>query len=72
MDDTQEKVLFSIKKSESDEVKVRETNFKGKDYIDIRIYSKIESGDIIPTKKGVTLSKEKMKELIEKLNELEF
>lgn len=71
-EESTEKVLFTISKSDTDEVRVRESNFKGKDYIDIRIYIKTQDGEFVPTKKGVMLLRDKMKELIEKLKELKI
>jgi hypothetical protein len=70
--DGQEEVLYTLEKSETDQVRIRKTNFKTKDYIDIRIFTKNQAGEYIPTKKGVTLNIEKMKELRDALKDLQF
>jgi hypothetical protein len=67
-----EKILFTLSKSENDEVRIRETNFKGKDYVDIRIYTKSPSGEFVPTKKGVMLIRDKMKELRDALDKVKL
>ena len=59
-----EKILLTIDKSEKDQVLVRETLYKNHEYIDIRIFNKSRDGEYHPTRKGVTLPKEKMKELV--------
>lgn len=68
----EEKILAVIQKSESDTIKIRETEFKGKTYIDIRIYTKTADGTEIPTKKGVMVTKEIMKQVREELDKVEL
>lgn len=58
-----DKLIAQIAKSDYDEVRVRERQYKGKEYVDIRIFLKRKSGAFIPTKKGVTLPKEMIKDL---------
>jgi hypothetical protein len=69
-DSDQGKVILTVQKSERDEVRVRETEFKGKQYIDIRIFSKNQTGDFVPTKKGITLNREKMHELMTEMTKI--
>ena len=64
--------LLTVDKSEKNQVKVRESIFKDKEYIDIRIFNKNRDGEFIPTRKGVTLSKEMMKEVIRGLVKLKI
>ncbi len=69
----QEEVLASFPKSDTEEVRIRKTNFKGVDYVDIRLFLlSAEGGQAIPTKKGITLKPDKMKELQKTLSELSF
>ena len=56
--------LLTVEKSEKNQIKVRESLFKDKEYIDIRIFNKNRDGEFIPTRKGVTLPKEMMRDLI--------
>lgn len=78
MEDTQtaapaeEKILATIQKSETDTIKIRETEFKGKTYIDIRVYTKIADGTEIPTKKGVMVTKDIMKLVREELDKVQL
>jgi len=66
-----ETILFSMPKSDNEEVRIRETTFKGKDYIDIRIYTRMQEGsDFVPTKKGIMLVREKMKVLRDALDKV--
>jgi hypothetical protein len=70
MENQDENVLYTFDKSNTEQVRIRETTFKGKEYIDIRIYAQNQMHEYIPTKKGVMLSREKMQELKKALNDL--
>jgi hypothetical protein len=67
-----EKVLLTIDKSDRDQIMVRETTFKDKEYFDIRVFNRKDGGDYFPTKKGVTLSREKMKELVKGIGKIKI
>lgn len=68
----EEKILAVITKSETDSIKIRETEFKGKQYVDIRIYTKTADGTEIPTKKGVMVTREIMKKVRDELDKVEL
>ena len=70
--ETPETVLLTVDKSERDQIKVRESIFKDKEYIDIRIFNKKRDGNIVPTKKGVTLPKETMRELVKSMYKMKI
>ncbi|MEJ2077591.1 MAG: transcriptional coactivator p15/PC4 family protein [Acidobacteriota bacterium] len=53
-----EKILFSV------------SEFKGKNYADIRIYYEDDEGEWKPTKKGVTVNLENFAEFKERVEEL--
>lgn len=57
--------MHSIDKTETERVQIEMKNYKGKDYMDIRVYFKAETGDWLPTKKGVTIAANKLNEFIE-------
>ncbi len=59
-----DRILLTVEKSDKHHIMVRESVFKDKGYIDIRIFNKNSVGDYLPTKKGVTLPRDIMKELI--------
>ncbi|MCX7991633.1 MAG: transcriptional coactivator p15/PC4 family protein [Proteobacteria bacterium] len=63
-------VLGEIQKSTTEIIRVSKESFKGKEYLDIRIYFINDEGEWKPTKKGVTLSPDKAEELIEILQTL--
>jgi len=65
-------VVHSFPKNPLEEVRSSVTSFKGKQYVDIRIYYKGDDGDFHPSKKGLTLSVELFPELetgLQKLKE---
>lgn len=69
--EAEEQILYEFDKNEREVVKLRKSNFKGKEYIDLRLYVKGQEGaDDIPTKKGVNLPIEKLEELKKALTKL--
>ncbi|GAB61272.1 MAG: hypothetical protein DWB56_13980 [Candidatus Jettenia sp.] len=50
------KTLGEVIKNETEKIVIAEKEYKGRRYIDMRIYFLGESGAYIPTKKGVTFS----------------
>lgn len=54
-----EKIVFSL------------SEFKGKNYADIRIYYEDDEGEWKPTKKGITVSLDRFSEFLEHVGELE-
>jgi len=66
------KIMKRIDKNSLEEVIIQLTNFRGKDLIDIRIWTKplpTEEKESKPTKKGVCLSISAIPDLIEALKE---
>jgi hypothetical protein len=66
----QEKIIYQFEKNERETVKLRTSVFKGKEYVDLRLYIKGPDGDEIPTKKGVNLPIEKISELKKAISKL--
>ncbi len=56
-------IVHSFPKNPLEEVRSSVTYYKGKQYVDIRIYYKGDDGEFHPSKKGVTLSVELFPEL---------
>lgn len=50
------KVLGEIVKNETEKIVIAEKEYKGRKYIDMRIYFLGDNGGYLPTKKGVTFS----------------
>lgn len=65
------KVLGEIIKNETEKLVIAEKEYKGRKYIDMRIYFLDDSGDYIPTKKGVTISPKYLEALVKILQKAE-
>lgn len=66
-------VVYSFPKNPLEEVRASITVFKGKQYVDLRIYYKGDDGEFRPSKKGLTLSLDLFSELeqaVQKLSEV--
>jgi len=53
-----ETVLYSFDKSAKEQIRLSETVYRGKKYIDLRVFTIGTNGEAIPTKKGITMSKD--------------
>lgn len=53
-----ERVLYSFDKSAKEQIRLSETVYRGKKYIDLRVFTIASNGEAIPTKKGITMSKD--------------
>ena len=53
----------------NDKIIVAVKEFKGKEYIDIRIHFENDKGEWIPTKKGITIAPDNVDEMIRLLQE---
>ena len=62
-------IVGEIQKTGTDKIIVTVKEFKGKTYIDVRNFFENDEGEMIPTKKGVSLTPENLDELIHLLNE---
>lgn len=60
-------LIGEIAKSGTDKIMVAVKEFKGKTYIDIRTFFENEAGEMVPTKKGISLTPENLDEIIELL-----
>ncbi|MDY0040424.1 MAG: transcriptional coactivator p15/PC4 family protein [Desulforhabdus sp.] len=66
-------VVYSFPKNPLEEVRASITVFKGKQYVDLRVYYKGDDGEFRPSKKGLTLSLDLFSELeqaVQKLSEV--
>jgi hypothetical protein len=57
--------LHSFSKNSLEEVRASLTEYKGKQYIDLRVFYKADDEEFRPTKKGLTLALELIPELEE-------
>ena len=65
-----ETILFSFDKSLKEQVRVSETIYLDKPYIDFRIFTRRANGEYTPTKRGITISKDLVKYLKEAFNKI--
>lgn len=62
-------IIGEIQKTGTDKIIVTVKEFKGKTYIDVRNFFENDEGEMVPTKKGVSLTPENLDELIRLLGE---
>lgn len=58
-------VIGEIERNPTERLRVSTESYKGRDYIDVRIYYEADDGEWKPTKKGVTIAPDKAEEFIE-------
>ena len=66
----EKELVHSFDKSSTEQIQVSLSTFKGKTYVDLRIYYKASDGDYRPTKKGITFSPDLLPELGEAMRKL--
>lgn len=49
------KLIHSFPRNPLEEIRASITEFKRRQYVDIRVYYKDDAGDFLPTKKGITI-----------------
>lgn len=61
--------IGEIQKTGTDRIIVTVKEFKGKTYVDVRNFFENDEGEMVPTKKGISLTPENLDELILLLGE---
>ncbi len=56
--------IYSFKKNSFEEIRFSVSTFKEKEFVDVRVFvqKKDDSGEMVPTKKGITFSTELIEE----------
>ena len=62
-------MIGEIQKNATERIRVSVSEYKGYTYLDLRIFFENDSGEWMPTKKGVTISKDNIESLISLLSE---
>jgi len=62
-------IIGEIQKTGTDKIIVTLKEFKGKTYVDVRTFFENDEGEMVPTKKGVSLTPDNLDELIRLLTE---
>ena len=60
-----------IEKNSRESIVVSETTHMGYDLVDVRVFYKDEAGDLKPTRKGVSLHREQVGDVIKALSVIE-
>ncbi len=60
--------MTDIKRNDTEIVRVSKREFKGHEFLDLRIYYQDDEGNYKPTKKGITINPKLVDELIDALN----
>ena len=63
-------LVQSFPKNPLEEIRVSISVYRGKQYIDLRIYYKGDDGEFHPSKKGLTLSPDLLPDLVEAVEKL--
>lgn len=66
-----DKIVATFKRNPTEEVRAGVKEFKGRRYIDLRIYYMDDQGEWKPTRKGISLATDFMPELKEAVGALE-
>lgn len=64
-----DRIIGDIERNPTEIVRVGINSYKGKEYVDMRIYYKDDAGEWKPTKKGVTVVPEKLDAFLTLLGE---
>jgi hypothetical protein len=60
-------MIGQVERSQTEAIRISTEEFKGRAYIDVRIYFEDNEGEWKPTKKGVTINPDKLEQVIELL-----
>jgi hypothetical protein len=60
--------MIELEKNNREVIRISKNNYKEKDYVDLRVYYKDKtSGDMLPSKKGISVALDKFKTLMKGL-----
>ena len=62
-------IIGEIERNDTERLRIEASNYKGSDFISVRIYYLADNGEWRPTKKGITVKPDKIDELIAFLTE---
>jgi hypothetical protein len=68
----EEKVIYAFTKSPKEEVRISETLYLDRHFIDIRIFCRDKEGNWLPTKRGITLSKDIVRNLLDGFKKIQL
>ena len=56
-------LIHTFEKNSAEEVRICLTTYKGRDYLDLRVFYRADDGEMRPTKRGLTLNLDLVPEL---------
>lgn len=60
-------IIAEISKNQKEKIRVQVTEYKGTSFVDVRVYWENEEDEWLPSKKGISLNKDCIDEVIEAL-----
>ena len=66
-----DKIIKEIQKNKTETIVISEKEFRGNEYIDIRVFYRDDNEDLKPTKKGVMIKKDLLGEFKEAISSIE-
>ena len=66
-----QKIIKDIEKNATNKIRVSITEFKGNNYIDLRVYYEDDAGEYKPTKKGITFRPDQISQVMDGLLQAE-
>ena len=63
-------IIHEVEKSDTEKIVFSLNSFKGADYLHIRVYFQAENDEWLPTKKGVSISAQRIEEIYEGVSKL--
>ncbi len=66
-----QKIVKDIEKNANNKIRISITEFKGNNYIDVRVYYEDDAGEYKPTKKGVTFRPDQISQVMDGLLQAE-
>ncbi len=61
-------IIGEVAKGNNQKIIVATNEYKGKEYVDVRLHYLYKDGEFYPTKKGITLTSEVIPEIIKMIN----
>jgi hypothetical protein len=62
-------VVGQVERNQTEVIRISTEEFKGRSYVDVRVYFEDSEGEWKPTKKGVAISPDKLDQVIQLLKE---
>lgn len=68
---TREEPVYTFPKNSKEEVRASFSNWQGHDLVDLRVFARQSDGEFVPTRKGLTIARELVPELLKAVESLQ-